>query len=120
MILWFGKKSKKEQMQADGAAMPNPDLSADDLATEPQTETRIPEATVPPSEPIGVRPPQPAPETAESQSSIEPSATQSEASPALVSRTWAIVLFVSTMTRKSAHNLTAVKCRFSNPALQKK
>ena len=84
MILWFGKKSKKEQMQADGAAMPNPDLSADDLATEPQTETLIPEATEPPSEPIGVQPPHPAPETAESQSSIEPSATQSEASPALV------------------------------------
>ncbi|MEL6829896.1 MAG: hypothetical protein AAFO63_07140, partial [Pseudomonadota bacterium] len=31
MILWFGKKNKKEQMLADGEQMELPELSADEL-----------------------------------------------------------------------------------------
>ncbi len=38
MILWFGKKNKKEEMKAEGAAMPAPELSAEELAAKETAE----------------------------------------------------------------------------------
>lgn len=34
MILWFGKKKTEEELKAAGAAMPEPELSADELAAQ--------------------------------------------------------------------------------------
>ena len=41
MILWFGKKNKKEQMLADGEQMPTPELSADEIADAVAVETVV-------------------------------------------------------------------------------
>ena len=38
MILWFGKKKKKEELQEVGAAMPEPQLSAEELAAKEAAE----------------------------------------------------------------------------------
>ena len=38
MILWFGKKNKKEEMKAEGAAMPEPELSAEEIAAKEAAE----------------------------------------------------------------------------------
>ena len=38
MILWFGKKKKKEELEAAGAAMPEPELSAEELAAKAAAE----------------------------------------------------------------------------------
>lgn len=38
MILWFGKKKKKEELQDAGAAMPEPQLSAEEIAAKEAAE----------------------------------------------------------------------------------
>lgn len=38
MILWFGKKKKKDELQEAGAAMPEPELSAEELAAQKAAE----------------------------------------------------------------------------------
>ncbi len=38
MILWFGKKKKKDEMKAEGAAMDAPELSAEELAAQKAAE----------------------------------------------------------------------------------
>lgn len=76
MILWFGKKNKKEQMLAEGEQMEQPDLSADEIAgtvdadpaaigadltdIEAIPEDTVADAPVPPAESV----PEAIPETA--------------------------------------------------------
>ncbi len=38
MILWFGKKKKKQELQDAGAAMPEPELSAEEIAAKEAAE----------------------------------------------------------------------------------
>lgn len=40
MILWFGKKNKKEELEAAGAAMAEPELSADEIAAREEDTAR--------------------------------------------------------------------------------
>lgn len=55
MILWFGKKNKKDQMLAEGEQMEQPELSADEIAeaavvVEPVVPEPLPEEIAPPPE----------------------------------------------------------------------